>query len=53
MEHLDLGCYFVRTALKATLVSGSHKSSEQRMRLKWLRFELGVELTADEVRMIG
>jgi len=53
MEHLDLGCYFVRTALKATLVSGSHKSSEQGMRLKWLRFELRVELAADEMRMIG
>jgi len=33
--------------------SRAHERSKQRMRLQWLRFEFGMELAAQEPRMIG
>src|SRR5579872_521308 len=52
MEHLDLGNFFLRAPLLTVLVRSSDKRLEQWMRFKWLRFELRMELAADEMRMI-
>src|SRR5438067_4999647 len=52
-EHLYFRSLFIRAAFHAVLVRSPDKRLEQRMRLKWLRFELGVELAANEVGVIG
>ena len=53
MKHLNLRRLFFRAAPLSVLVRRADERSEQRMRFKWLRLELGMELTSDEVRMVG
>src|SRR5512141_182868 len=50
--------FFVRVAgyvgLRSTIVvAGLDEAHEERVGLEWLRLELRVELTAEEVRVIG
>ena len=53
MEHLNFGGMFFCATLQAMLVGCPDECLEQRMRLKWLRLELGMELASDEIRMLG
>src|SRR5208283_206531 len=52
VEQLHFGCRFLRSPLQPVLVSRSHESLEQRMRLQRLGFELGMKLAPDEMRMV-
>src|SRR5271168_3658793 len=53
VKHLDRCTFFMRPPLRAVLIRSRNESTEQRMRLKGLRFEFRVELASDEMRMIG
>src|ERR1700690_733103 len=52
MEHFYFRGVFLRPPLQAMLIGRAHEGLEQRMRLQRLRLELGMELAADEVRVI-
>src|SRR6266849_2823966 len=52
MEHLNSGNFLLRPPFLSMFVCRAHKCSEQRMRLQRLRFELGMKLAANEMRMV-
>src|SRR5437762_5367034 len=52
MEHLHLGALLLGPPLQSRLIRRAYKRAEQGMRLERLRFELGMELAADEMGMI-
>src|ERR1700679_4390999 len=53
MKHFDRRYFFFRTPLTAMLVRRRNECTEQRMRLQRLRFEFGMKLASDEMRMAG
>src|SRR5438067_1994241 len=52
-EHLHVFRALGVAALPAILIAGLHKAAEERMRLQRFGLELGMELAAQEIRMIG
>src|SRR5713226_8180304 len=52
MKHLYRRSFFLGPPLRAMLVRRRNERAEQRMRLQRLRLELGMELAADEMRMV-
>src|SRR6266852_4408677 len=53
MKHLYRRSLFLGPPLRAMLVRCRNERTEQRMWLQRLRLELGMELAADEMRMVG
>ena len=53
VKHFYLSRSFLRATFQSILVSRAHKGAKQGMRLERLRFELGMKLTSNEMRMIG
>src|SRR5258706_2616397 len=52
MEHFYRRSFLFGTSLRAMLIRRRDECAEQRMRLQRLRLELGMELAADEMRMV-
>ncbi len=52
VKHFNGGGLFVCKSLLPMLVRCADERSEERMRLERFRFEFGMELASDEVRMV-
>src|SRR5258706_12552490 len=52
MEHFYRRSFLFGTSLRAMLIRRRDECAEQRMRLQRLPLELGMELAADEMRLV-
>src|ERR1700747_1434008 len=52
MEHFYCRDLFFSAPFQSIFVGGSNECAEQRMRLQWLRLELGMKLATNKVWMV-